>query len=161
MHPISAMPNYFAIFQLPEQFALKKQTLDTAYQEILADSAPDDHPRIHLAYHTLCSPIKRAIHLCDIKGHPLDNTDLLSFPADFYIEQIEWRQLLDNARIEKKTEAMTSIGLRLQEAIKMQMQQIEQVISAQHFASAIQEIRKILFLEKLAEEISHLLDQLE
>ncbi len=170
------MQNHFALFRLPEQFALDRQALDTAYREIQNlvhpdrfVNAPESDRRAALqwaslandAYQTLRNPVRRAAYLCSLKGFPLDTQSSPSMPPDFIFEQIEWREHLDNARIEKNLELLEELGTRLRERSKEQMDIIEQELNRNHFDIAIQEVRKMMFLQKFGDEISFAFDGLD
>jgi molecular chaperone HscB len=170
------MQNYFALFNLPEQFELDKQMLDTAYHTVQNQVHPDRF--IHAsesdkraamqwaslandAYQTLRNPVKRAAHLCHIRGFPLDGDFGPAMPSDFIFEQIEWREHLDNARIDKDFEALETMDTRLRERIKEQLTLIEKELNLGHFAAALQEIRKMMFLQKFGDEINYVFDSLD
>ena len=155
------MPNYFAFFQLPEKFSLDKKALDTAFQNELHNALPNHAEKAVHAYQTLCHPIKRATYLCSINGFSLETITHQAIPADFIFEQIEWRNHIDNARIEKKLESLEFLSTQLQKRMKAQMELIEEKLNAKNFALAIHEIKKMLFLEKLAEEIHFTFDAID
>ncbi|MDR0933492.1 MAG: Fe-S protein assembly co-chaperone HscB [Burkholderiaceae bacterium] len=168
--------NHFALFGLPEQFALDRQALDAAYRDIQNQvhpdrfvGAPESGKRAALqwaslandAYQTLRNPVKRAAYLCGLKGFPLDAESGPSMPPDFIFEQIEWREHLDNARIEKDVTALEKLDVGLRERIAEQMTLIEEGINSGHFDRAIQEVRKIMFLQKFGDEISFAFDAID
>jgi molecular chaperone HscB len=168
------MQNYFALFNLPEQFDLDKQVLDAAWRTIQKEAHPDrfvyspeSEKRAALewaslandAYQVLRNPVKRAAHLCHIKGYREDAG--LPVPSDFIFEQIEWRELLDNARIDNDFEGLEKISNRLRERITGQMQLIKKELDSDCFADALQEIRKMIFLQKFSEEVSVVFDELD
>lgn len=171
------MQNHFALFSLPEQFALDRQALDTAYREIQRMvhpdrfvNAPESDRRAALqwaslandAYQTLRNPIKRAAYLCAIHGFPLDaETSGPAMPPDFIFEQIEWREHLDNARIDRDIPALETLGEHLRQRTAEQMKLIENALNGNHYTSAIQEVRKMMFLQKFGDEISFAFDELD
>lgn len=170
------MQNHFALFKLPEQFALDRQALDSAYREIqnrvhpdrfIDAPASDKRAAIQLAsmandaYQTLRNPVKRAAYLCYLNGFGLDTPSGPAMPPDFIFEQIEWREYLDNARVEKDIAALEALAAQLQERIKEQMELIEKKLNINHFSDAIQEVRKMMFLQKFGDEISFAFDELD
>jgi molecular chaperone HscB len=171
------MQNHFALFKLPEQFALDRQALDAAYHEIQRlvhpdrfVNAPESDRRAALqwaslaneAYQTLRNPVKRAAYLCSLNGFPLDaETSGSSMPSDFIFEQIEWRGHLDNAKTEKDIHALETLGEHLRERTKEQMTLIESALDSSHFATAVQEVKKMMFLQKFGDEISFAFDELD
>lgn len=170
------MQNHFALFSLPEQFPLDRQALDAAYREIQNQvhpdrfiHAPESDRRAALqwaslandAYQTLRNPIKRAAYLCSLKGFPLDSETSPAMPPDFIFEQIEWREHLDQARTEKDGQSLETLDAHLRERTKEQMERIEKELDRGDFAVAIQEVRKMMFLQKFGDEISFAFDALE
>ncbi len=155
------MPNYFAFFQLPEKFALDKKALQTAYRNLGAALSPHLSEKAIVAYQTLCHPTKRAAHLCLINGFSLNAVTPLSIPTDFIFEQIEWRNQIDNARIEKKPEQLERLSLQLQKRMKEQIRLIEEILDDRNFQSAIHEVKKMMFFEKFAEEIHFIFDEID
>lgn len=171
------MQNHFALFKLPEQFALDRQALDTAYREIQRQvhpdrfvNAPESDRRVALqwaslandAYQTLRNPLKRAAYLCSLNGFPLEaETSGPSMPPDFIFEQIEWREHLDNAKIDKDLGALETLGEQLRKRTTEQMALIERELDNKQFSSAVQEVRKMMFLQKFGEEISFAFDALD
>jgi len=171
------MQNHFALFNLPEQFALDRQALDRAYHEIQRlvhpdrfVSAPETDRRaamqwaslVNDAYQTLRNPLKRAAYLCGMNGFALDaETSGPSMPPDFIFEQIEWREHLDNARIEKDPHMLETLKEHLRKRMAEQMTLLENTLNSNQFASAIQEVRKMMFLQRFCDEISFVFDELD
>ena len=170
------MQNYFALFNLPEQFDLDKQMLDTTWHAIQNQvhpdrfiHAPESDKRAAMqwasltndAYQTLRNPVKRAAHLCHLRGFSLDGESGPTMPSDFIFEQIEWRGHLDNARIDRDIQALETMDVHLRERIKEQMTQIEKELNSNHFDVAVQEIKKMMFLQKFGEEISFAFEELD
>ncbi|MDR1311523.1 MAG: Fe-S protein assembly co-chaperone HscB [Burkholderiaceae bacterium] len=169
-------PNHFALFGLPEQFTLDKAVLEEAYHEIQRVVHPDRFgmagdaalrssvqwaSRANDAYHVLRDPLKRAIYLCEIKGVPLDTDAVSAVPPDFVLEQITWREELDVARVEKDTEALSTLSARLWERKRALLQLIGEQLDRKDFLSAVQAIRKMMFLDRFSDEINRIFDEME
>ena len=103
--------NYFALFGLPEAFAVDTTVLGERYRQLQAETHPDrfaggtDQERrlaqqgaslVNDAYETLKSPHRRARYLLDLLGAPVD--DRRPLPPHFLIEQMELREELAAAR---------------------------------------------------------------
>ena len=170
------MQNHFELFKLPEQFAVDRQALDKAYRDIQNlvhpdrfIDAPESDRRAALqwaslandAYQTLRNPVKRAAYLCSLKGFPLDPASGSAMPSDFIFEQIEWREHLDNAKIEKDLDALETLGNHLRERTREQLATIENELNSHNYATAIQEVRKMMFLQKFGDEISYAFEALD
>ena len=170
------MQNCFALFNLPEQFDLDRQVLEAAWHTVQKEAHPDrftsaseSEKRAAMqwaslandAYQVLRNPIRRAKHLCQLNGYALGDESAPAVPADFIFEQIEWREHLDNARIDKDIEALEAMSGQLRERTAGQMLLIRQKLDSQDFAAAMQEIRKMMFLQKFGDEISFVFDELD
>ena len=170
------MQNYFALFGLPEQFDLDKQVLEAAWLAVQKEVHPDrfvnsseSEKRAAMqwaslandAYQVLRNPVRRATHLCQLRGHLLNDDAAPAIPSDFIYEQIEWREQLDNASIDSDIEALDMMGARLRERTAGQMLLIRQKLDAHDFAAGAQEIRKMVFLQKFGEEINVVFDRLD
>jgi len=170
------MQNYFAFFNLPQQFDLDLKVLDAAWHTVQKEVHPDrfvdasdSEKRASLqwasmandAYQVLRNPIRRAIHLCELGGYPFNDESAPAVPSDFVFEQIQWREHLDNARIDRDLEALEKMSIDLRERIAGQMQLIRQKLDDHDFAVGMQEIRKMMFLQKFGDEISFAFDRLD
>ena len=54
--------------------------------------------RINEAYQRLRDPLKRAAYLCELHGAPIRAEDNTAMPAAFLMQQMQWREALDDAR---------------------------------------------------------------
>ncbi|NLC24604.1 MAG: co-chaperone HscB, partial [Oxalobacter sp.] len=68
---------------------------------------------------------------------------------------------LDNAKIDKDLGALETLGEHLRKRTAEQMTLIENALNNRQFSSAVQEVRKMMFLQKFAEEISFAFDALD
>ena len=53
--------------------------------------------RINEAYQRLRDPLKRAAYLCELHGAPIRAEDNTAMPAAFLMQQMQWREALDEA----------------------------------------------------------------
>ena len=51
--------------------------------------------RINEAYQRLKDPLKRAAYLCELHGAPIRAEDNTAMPAAFLMQQMQWREALD------------------------------------------------------------------
>lgn len=156
------MTNPFSLFGLPEQFDLDRTTIEKTHHAIRKQAATEqDLALIDEACRTLRHPLKRAACLCGLNGYPLKTGAPLSLPPEFFIEQITWRNELDEARVEKNLAKLEILDERLRKQLSRQLEKIRSALNARAFAEARQEIAKTRFLDKFAEEISFAFDRLE
>jgi len=170
------MQNHFELFHLPQRFALDNAALDRAYHEVQNQTHPDRFAsasgaekrvamqwttRANEAYQTLKSPFKRAAYLCELNGVELQAESNTAMPAAFLMQQMEWRETLDDARAGKDLAALEQLDLELRAARKADLQRIGALLDAQDFQQAAQHVRQLMFLEKFGEEIGNAFAVLE
>lgn len=163
------MQNHFELFQLPISYELDRTALDTAYREVQSRVHPDKfvqasdaEKRVAMqwatqaneAYQTLKDPIKRATYLCNLHGVDLQTESNTAMPAAFLMQQMEWREAFDDARHASDTKAMMALEKELNLALKNQTAAAGAAISQNDFATAAQQIRACLFLEKFLNDIA-------
>ena len=170
------MQNHFDLFQLPQQFALDSAALDRAYRNVQGQVHPDKFvsaseaeqrvamqwaTRANEAYLTLKSPLKRASYLCELHGVDLQIESNTDMPRDFLMQQMEWRETLEDAKAGRDMAALTKLDDALRAARKAEIAQIGALFEGGDYAQAAQQVRQLMFLEKIGAEIAQLFDQLE
>ena len=170
------MQNHFELFRLPVQFAVDRQTLDKTYKEIQSLVHPDRFvtateaekrtaqqwaAMANDAYHILRNPIKRAAYLCELNGYNLNAETHVSMDPGFLMQQIEWRESLENARDDRDIARLEKLDDEQRILRTEQMDMVGKLLDRQQFDKAVQEIRKMMFLEKFGEEISLAFDELD
>ena len=114
----------FELFGIPAQFAQDRATLDAKWKDLQREAHPDKFAvqgiaaqrvamqwsvRINEAYARLKDPLKRASYLCELNGAPINAENNTAMPTDFLMQQMEWREALDDA---KTVEKMDQIALK-------------------------------------------------
>ena len=102
----------FTLFGLPERFALDAAQLDQRWRELQTEVHPDRFAaqgaaaqriamqwsvRVNQAYQRLKDPLKRAAYLCERRGAPIDAERNTAMPREFLMQQMAWREALDEA----------------------------------------------------------------
>jgi molecular chaperone HscB len=113
--PLSLAATDFELFELPTQFDLDRAQLDTQWKALQQQVHPDQFAlqgpaekrlamqwsvRVNEAYQRLKNPLRRAAYLCELHGAPLLAEDNTSMPAEFLMQQMQWREDLDEAHTE-------------------------------------------------------------
>ncbi len=171
-----AMQNHFELFHLPQRFAVDMTALDSAYREVQNRVHPDKFvsagntekrvamqwaTRANEAYQTLKSPFKRAAYLCELNGIDLQVESNTAMPRDFLMQQMEWREALDDAKAGGNLDALDHLDKQVRAVRKNQVAQIGELLDANDFAAAAQGVRQLMFLEKFGEEVHAVFEKLE
>ena len=170
------MQNHFELFKLPVQFSIDRQGLDKAYKAIQNLVHPDRFvtateaekrtaiqwaAMANDAYHILRNPLKRAAYLCELNGYNLNGETHVTMDPEFLMQQIEWRESLENEREDKDIARLEKLDEEQRNLRKEQMDIVEKHLDDKQFDKAVQDIRKMMFLEKFNEEISLAFDELD
>ena len=107
--------NDFQLFGLPEMQAQDRAAIDARWKVLQAEVHPDRFAaegaaaqrvamqwamRVNEAYQRLKDPLKRAAYLCELRGAPVQAENNTAMPADFLMQQMAWREALDEAESE-------------------------------------------------------------
>lgn len=169
--------NFFELFGLEASFAIDAGRLDAAYRELQARVHPDRY--VHLpeverrlsmqwathvneGYRTLKQPLDRARYLLHLRGVDVAQESNTAMPAQFLMEQMEWREAAADARAAEDRGALEQLHLRLRgEADKLYAQVETDLDRQQNFAGAADAVRRLMFVLKLRDEIDESLETLE
>lgn len=170
------MENHFALFQMPARFAIDAAQLDAAYRELQARVHPDKFAsasdaekrvamqwatRANEAYQTLKNPLKRASYLCELHGIDLGIESNTAMPPAFLMQQMEWREALEDARHAKDVAALESLDAELRAARKRQLDDIGALLDGDQYEQAGERVRQLMFVEKFGEEVGRAFEALE
>ncbi|CAN7645567.1 Fe-S protein assembly co-chaperone HscB [Duganella sp. LjRoot269] len=170
------MQNHFELFNLPQQFGVDAEALDSAYRDVQGRVHPDKFvsatdaekrvamqwaTRANEAYQTLKNPQKRAQYMCELNGVDLQTESNTAMPMAFLMQQMEWREELGDARASKDGEALEALDKQLRNERKARLAEIGQQIDAGDFHAAAQGVRALMFLEKFGEEVRFAFEAIE
>jgi len=114
--------------------------------------------RINEAYQRLKDPLKRAAYLCELGGAPINAENNTAMPAEFLIEQMEWREALDEAACETDLEALDE---QMNRSRREALRQIEQLLDEDpNPAAAAQQVRGLMFIERFDRDVQARFEQL-
>ncbi|WP_309681128.1 Fe-S protein assembly co-chaperone HscB [Polaromonas sp.] len=165
--------NDFELFGVPMQFAQDRAALDARWKALQREAHPDKFAaqgaaaqrvamqwsvRINEAYQRLKDPLKRASYLCELHGAPINAEKNTAMPADFLMQQMHWREALDEA---KTIANMEDIASEVDQDERRQLSKIEQSLDvSKDFLQAAQQVRSLMFIERFASEVDARIDQL-
>jgi molecular chaperone HscB len=163
----------FELFGLPARFGQDRTAIDARWKDLQREAHPDKFAaqgaaaqrvamqwsvRINEAYQRLKDPLKRAAYLCELRGAPIEAENNTAMPAAFLMEQMEWREALDEAQGEDDLDALDS---KLNTARNETLGRIEQLLDGAGDAqAAAQQVRALMFIERFGQDVEARLDQL-
>jgi molecular chaperone HscB len=169
------MQNHFELFHLPQAFDVDMKALDEAYREVQNQVHPDRFAaasdaekrvamqwatRANEAYRTLKHPLKRAIYLCELHGVDLGIESNTAMPPAFLMQQMEWREALEDALADKDMAALESLEDELDAGRREQLEQIRTLLDSGNHEGAGQGVRRLMFLEKFGDEVAAAFERL-
>jgi molecular chaperone HscB len=170
------MQNHFELFNLPARFNVDTSALDAAYREVQSRVHPDRFvgatdaekrvamqwaTRANEAYQTLKNPMKRAQYLCEINGADLRTESNTAMPAQFLMQQMEWREELGEARAARNAAALDALDAQVKRERKARLEAIGKELDAGDFEAAAQGVRALMFLEKFGDEVQYAFEALD
>ena len=163
----------FELFGIPVQFSQDRATLDARWKDLQREAHPDKFSaqgasaqrlamqwsvRINEAYQRLKDPLRRASYLCELYGAPVNAEDNTAMPADFLMQQMEWRESLDAAKYRQNLE---EIARQAASSGRQMLLKIEQLLDTKKdFPAAVQQVRSLMFIERFISEVDARIDQL-
>ena len=158
--------NDFELFQLPRRQQLDLAELDQRWKTLQRQVHPDRFVaqgaaaqrvamqwsvRINEAYQRLKDPLKRAAYLCELGGVPVEAHSNTAMPADFLMQQMEWREALDDA---EDAGALQALECEVQQASSDALQEVTAAIDTQQdMLAAAALVRRMMFIQKFAQEV--------
>jgi molecular chaperone HscB len=170
------MDNHFDLFQMPARFVIDAALLDAAYREVQGRVHPDKFAaasdaekrvamqwatRANEAYKTLKNPLRRAAYLCELNGVDLGIESNTTMPTAFLMQQMEWRESLDEARSERDTTRLEALEQALNEAHRQAVARIAELLEQSKFSEAGERVRELMFVEKFGDEVASTFEALE
>jgi len=170
---LNLQSNDFELFDLPRRFGQDRAAIDARWKELQREAHPDRFAaqgaaaqrvamqwsvRINEAYQRLKDPLKRAAYLCEQAGFPINAENNTAMPALFLMEQMEWREALEEAAGEADLEVLDEL---LNRSRRETLQRIEQLLDEEHDpAAAAQQVRGLMFIERFGEDVQARFEQL-
>src|SRR5690349_18030758 len=156
--------SYFEIFGLDPAYALNRNALEQAYQDLQSLIHPDRHAhagdaerrasmqmttRVNEAYRTLKDPVQRGKYLLELHGVDVAFETNTQMPTDFLLQQLEMREELDGAVQKKDFSYLESLKGKLSDQKRSLESQIGESIDARKdYGGAAGLVRKLMFLQR-------------
>ena len=170
------MTNPFAIFDLPVTFNVDQALLSERYLVLQKSLHPDNFvtadaqeqriamqksTEVNDALKTLKDPILRAEAIIALNtGEAQDLEQKSKQDVTFLMQQLEWREELENIEQSQDENALESFAKRVKKETKEMLTALEALLNEQQWSPAAQFCDKLRFLKKLADEISQVEERL-
>lgn len=167
MANLSGFDDYFALFQLKPQFKIDRQALESAYLTVQQKVHPDMHAQAsdsdkrvsmqlsalaNSAYRTLMNPIQRGLYMCARNGVDPQLETNTAMPAQFLMQQMEWREALDDVR--DQPSKLDDLYKEVEQTRANLLKEVEATIDgANDFELAAKQLRALLFIDKFSAEL--------
>lgn len=164
----------FTLLGLPERFALDAAQIDARWRALQAEVHPDrfaaEGPaaqrvamqwavRVNEAHRRLKDPLRRAAYLCERRGAPIEAENNTAMPADFLVQQMDWREALDVAGDLAAIEALEA-DVRADE--RERLARLRQLLDeGGDAAAAAAQVRALMFVGRFRQDIERRLEALE
>jgi molecular chaperone HscB len=163
----------FELFGVPRQFAQERSVLDARWKDLQREAHPDRFAaqgaaaqrvamqwsvRINEAYQRLKDPLKRAAYLCELHGAPIRAEDNTAMPPAFLMQQMEWREALEEATTPSAIDALDDEVLLAQRAAVARCGELLDV--AGDYPAAAQQVRSLMFIARFVQDIDRRREQL-
>ena len=169
--------NHFELFDLAPRYALDAEQLEQSYKDLQALVHPDRHAqavqaeqrasmqwttRVNDAYRTLRDPVQRAKYILETHGVDVAFETDTQMPTDFLMQQLETREQLEEAIQKKDSGFLDSLrGKLLTKRILLETQIGESIDARKDYAGAVALVRKLMFLQKIDDEIDAAYDAMD
>ena len=158
--------SHFELFGLPPVFSLDQEMLERAYRDIQSQVHPDRFAhagdaerraslqlttRVNEAFQILKTPVSRARHLLELQGVDVAFETNTAMPTEFLMQQMELREKLEEAK-----DSSSLDGLRKElsgEKRNLEKEIARRIDSEKNYRGAADLVRKLMFFERLDEEI--------
>ena len=164
----------FELFDLAPQFAQDRAAIDARWKDLQREAHPDKFAaqgasaqrlamqwsvRINEAYQRLKDPLKRAAYLCELHAAPVNAENNTAMPAAFLMQQMEWREALDDAQSPADFEALEA---QVSAARQQTLTHCAQLLDVAHdYPQAVQQVRALMFIERFSADVQQRLDRLD
>jgi molecular chaperone HscB len=171
--------NYFELFSRPVQYELDRAALERDFRSLQMAVHPDRFAsatpaeqrhaaeksmRINAGYRELKDPILRVLHICQLAGYDTDMQNNTTMPIAFLHEQMRWREsieeILERGRScsdsTSNIDELDRLEAQVNEARSQRLDRFADLVDVnRNLPAALQTVRELMFINKLAEQIEH------
>lgn len=164
----------FELFAISPRFQIDPAALDQLWKQLQRQVHPDHFSsqgaadkrlamqwsvRVNEAYQRLKNPLRRAAYLCELNGAPIRAEDNTAMPPAFLMQQMQWREELDEAADTVAIEALQQQTAG--EKQKLLQQCADAIDIRSDWTQAAQSVRALMFIESFEHDLDHRLERLD
>lgn len=173
-HTMNIDVDDYTLLGLRKSFALDRSQLDAAWKSLQARVHPDRFAaeggaaqrlamqwavRVNEAHQRLKDPLKRAAYLCELAGVSVQSESNTAMPGAFLMQQMQWREALEEADTAAEVETLSD---EVQLDRKARIARLTCLLDVDaNPTQAAQEVRALMFIDRLLEEIDARLERYE
>ncbi len=170
---LSLASSDFELFQIPARFTQDRAAIDARWKDLQREAHPDKFAahgaaaqrlamqwsvRINEAYQRLKDPLTRASYLCERGGVPVNAESNTAMPAQFLMQQMDWREALEEARTAADVDQLhAQVMAARHEALQQCAQALDE---EQDLAQGVALVRSLMFMERFCDDIEKCSDAL-
>lgn len=170
---LNLQSNDFEIFGVAPTFRLDRAALDARWKDLQREAHPDRFAtadaqaqrvamqwsvRINEAYQRLKDPLKRAAYLCELHGAPIQAENNTAMPAAFLMQQMQWREDLDEANgladLERMADDVAAARRDMLQGLQTTADDLRD------WPALAQQVRALMFVERFARDVESRIDLL-
>jgi molecular chaperone HscB len=156
----------FTLFDLPRRHAIDRAELDRRWRALQSEVHPDRFTaqgaaaqrvamqwavRVNEAYQRLKDPLRRGAYLCELAGVPIAAESNTAMPAAFLMQQMAWREALDDAPAPAAVQALDD---EVAEAERRLLADLAASLDERgDVAAAAAQVRSLMFVRRFRDDI--------
>jgi molecular chaperone HscB len=163
----------FELFGLPRRQAQDRAQIDARWKALQAEVHPDRFAaagnaaqrlamqwavRVNEAFQRLKDPLRRAAYLCELHGAPVNAEHDTAMPGDFLMQQMAWREALDDAEDGAAVEALNE---EVHAHRRDLLAELEATLDTrQDWPAGAAQVRALMFVERFVQDLDRRLEAL-
>lgn len=173
---LSLAASDFALFGLPERFALDAAALDAKWKSLQGAAHPDRFAtetaaaqrvamqwaiRLNEAYRRLKDPLARAAYLCALHGADVGAENNTAMPAAFLVQQMEWRDALSEAASLDEVDALSDEVVASRKATLRTLEAQIDGAGPVDWRAVAGTVRGLMFVDRFLVDVDRRIDALQ
>ncbi|MBA3588874.1 MAG: Fe-S protein assembly co-chaperone HscB [Methylibium sp.] len=163
----------FELFGLTRRQAQDRAQIDVRWKALQGEVHPDRFAahgdaaqrlamqwavRVNEAFQRLKDPLRRAAYLCELHGEAVEAEDNTAMPAEFLMQQMAWREALDDADRAAAVDALNKEVLARRRHLLAELETTLDV--RKDWPAAAQQVRALMFVERFVHDLDRRLEAL-